>query len=47
MDKNQPTALIHDETSDKIIEIATKLVKSEGAHNVTVRKVLKELDATN
>ena len=47
VEKKEISTLINDKTSDRIIEIATKLVKSEGAHNVTVRKVLKELGATN
>jgi len=39
--------LISDEMSDKIIDTASKLATAEGAHNITVRKILKELDITN
>ena len=46
MNKSE-TQLIQDSISEEIIAIATRLVKSEGAHNVTVRKILKELGATN
>ena len=33
--------------SDKIIDTASRLATSEGAHNVNVRKILKELGITN
>ncbi len=39
--------LISDEMSDKIIDAAYKLVVDNGAHEVTVRMILKELDITN
>lgn len=45
--KKTENSLIKDEISEKIISIATKLVRRDGAHNVTVRKILKELGATN
>lgn len=44
-DKNKD--LICDEMSQKIIETATHLVVSEGAHNLNVRKILNELGITN
>lgn len=39
--------LITDEMSDRIIEAANELVAVHGAHGVTVRMILKELDITN
>lgn len=39
--------LIYDEMSDRIIEIAENLAKTDGAHTVTVRKILAELGTTN
>ena len=39
--------LISDEMSDRIIETAERIATSEGAHTVTVRKILKELGITN
>ena len=39
--------LITDEMSDKIIEAANELASVHGAHGVTVRMILKELDITN
>ena len=39
--------LIYDEVSDEIINITEKIVIEEGTHNVTVRKILKELGCTN
>lgn len=39
--------LISDEMSEKIIETVEELVKINGAHTITVRMVLKELDITN
>lgn len=39
--------LIHDEISDKIIEITARLTAENGAHTVTVRKILSELGTTN
>lgn len=38
---------ISDSISDSIIDIAEKLVKKDGAHNITVRKILDELGTTN
>lgn len=38
---------IHDEISDKIIEIVARIVEEEGAHKVTVRKIIGELGVTN
>lgn len=38
---------ISDNISDSIIDIAEKLVKKDGAHNITVRKILDELGTTN
>ena len=47
----QPTAKaddrIRDEMSDKIIETAEHLATTEGAHTLTVRKILQALDITN
>ncbi len=39
--------LITDEMSEKIINTAEMLVMSNGANNITVRQILKELDITN
>jgi len=39
--------LIHDDISEKIIEIADRLAKKDGAHTITVTKILAELGATN
>lgn len=39
--------LISDEMSERIVDTAGKLAASEGAHAVTVRKILKELEITN
>lgn len=39
--------LIKDEVSDKIIEIAETMAKNDGAHTVTVRRILSELGTTN
>lgn len=38
---------ISDSISDSIIDITEKLVKKDGAHNITVRKILDELGTTN
>ena len=38
---------ISDSISDSIIDIAEKLDKTDGAHNITVRKILDELGTTN
>ncbi len=39
--------LIKDEISEKIIEITENLATRDGAHTVTVRKILAELGTTN
>ncbi|MBQ3641340.1 helix-turn-helix transcriptional regulator, partial [bacterium] len=39
--------LIKDEISENIIDITKRLAEEEGAHNVTVRQILKELNVTN
>ncbi len=39
--------LIRDEVSEEIIRITEHIATTEGAHNVTVRKILKVLKATN
>ena len=39
--------LISDEMSDRIVDVAARLATAEGAHNVTVRKVLQSLQITN
>ncbi len=39
--------LISDEMSERIVEVAEKLATSDGAHNVTVRKILRSLEITN
>jgi len=39
--------LIYDEMSEKIIDTTAKLVTTNGAHSISVRKVLKELSITN
>lgn len=39
--------LIRDAVSYKIIEIATNIAKEEGAHKVTVRKIINTLGVTN
>lgn len=39
--------LISDATSEKIIKIAERIALKEGANNVTVRKILRELNVTN
>lgn len=39
--------LMVDEMSEKIIQAAEKLVTSQGAYTMTVRKVLQELNITN
>lgn len=46
MNTNKNT-LIQDSISDDIIEIAEKLVKRDGARNVTVRKILTQMGVTN
>ena len=39
--------LIVDEMSQKIIDVASYLATTEGAHNVNVRKILNHLGITN
>lgn len=39
--------LIQDEVSDRIIDIAERFAKQDGAHTITVRKILNELGTTN
>jgi len=38
---------IHDEISDRIVEIVGRIAAEEGAHKVTVRKIISELGVTN
>lgn len=38
---------IHDEISDRIVEIVARIAAEEGAHKVTVRKITDELGVTN
>jgi len=40
-------SLISDEMSELIVQTAEKIATSDGAHNVTVRKVLRHLEITN
>ena len=44
---NTNCELICDEMSQRIIESVEFLARTEGAHNISVRKVLKHLDITN
>lgn len=44
---NFKTDLITDEVSGEIIAIVEKIAKEEGAHNVSVSKVLSQLGVTN
>ncbi len=44
---NKDISMINDEMSDMIIAAATKIATSEGAHTLTVRKILRELEITN
>ena len=44
---SKENGLIVDEMSDKIINTAERIVMSCGANNLTVRKVLQELNITN
>ncbi len=39
--------LINDEMSEVIINTAARLATAQGAHTLTVRKILRELDITN
>lgn len=41
------TELIYDSMSDSILDITEKLVKKDGVHTITVRKILEELGITN
>ncbi len=43
----EDTKLIHDEMSGKIVEAAASLALREGAGEVTVRKIIRELGVTN
>ena len=45
--KSEPHELISDEMSKTIIYTAEKIAISEGAENLTVRKILQSLDITN
>ena len=40
-------ARIRDEISERIIEIVARIAEEEGAHKVTVRKIITELGVTN
>ncbi|HAM69158.1 MAG TPA: hypothetical protein DCP68_06055, partial [Ruminococcus sp.] len=40
-------ARIRDEISERIIEIVARIAEEEGAHKVTVRKIIAELGVTN
>lgn len=44
---NKNSALIVDEMSDKIIKTAESIVMSQGVGDLTVRRILKELNITN
>ena len=44
---NTNEELICDEMSETIIDVATQLAANEGAHSLTVRKILKHLQITN
>lgn len=44
---NSDKMLINDEMSDVIIDTASRLATAGGAHTLTVRKILRELDITN
>lgn len=39
--------LINDSVSEEILNVAEKLITENGAKNVTVRKILKEMNVTN
>ena len=41
------TERIHDEISEKIIGIVQRIAADEGAHKVTVKKIISELGVTN
>jgi len=45
--EDNKTALINDEMSETIIACAERLVLTSGASDLTVRKILKELNITN
>ena len=38
---------IRDDISDQIVEIVSRIAEEEGAHKVTVKKIISELGATN
>ena len=44
---NANKELISDEMSDKIIKLAEKIAIAEGAHTISVRRILSELKITN
>lgn len=39
--------MISDEMSEEIIAVASRLATAEGAHRLTVRKILREMDISN
>lgn len=44
---NKENGLIVDEMSDKIIDVAKRIVTENGTNSLTVRKILQELNITN
>ena len=38
---------IHDDISDQIVEIVARITAEEGAHKVTVKKIISEMGVTN
>ncbi len=44
---NDKNTMINDEMSDVIVDTAARLATAEGAHTLTVRRLLRELDITN
>lgn len=44
---NKENRLIVDEMSDKIIDVAKRIVTENGTNSLTVRKILQELNITN
>ncbi len=38
---------IHDDISDQIVEIVARITAQEGAHKVTVKKIINEMGVTN
>lgn len=45
--ENQATTLIRDSVSDEIVAIAARIVREEGAHKVSVRRIINEMGVTN